>query len=118
MFDEFKKMTVWKVGNMWMAQPWAWSPLVLWYNPKYITTPPTSIQFLFDPALKGRIALTRQQEDVIAWMGIATGAKKPYDMTKEELARQGRPGAPHAEHPEIPPREEELVKLAADRASG
>jgi spermidine/putrescine-binding protein len=117
MFDEFKKMTVWKVGKLWMAQPWAWSPLVLWYNPKYITTPPTSIQFLFDPALKGRIALTRQQEDVIAWMGIATGAKKPYDMTKEELAK-AKEGLERL-MPNIlkfPPQEEELVKLAADES--
>jgi spermidine/putrescine-binding protein len=87
MFDQFKNMSIWKVGDKFMAQPWAWSPLVLWYNTNHIKTPPTSIKFLWDPALKGRIALTRQQEDVIAWMGIATGAKKPYDMTKEELAK-------------------------------
>ena len=86
MFDEFKNLSIWKVGNMYMAQPWAWSPLVLWYNTNKIKTPPTSINFLFDPALKQRIAFTRQQEDVIAWMGIASGAKKPYDMTKDELA--------------------------------
>ena len=52
MFDQFKKMTIWKVGNQWMAQPWAWSPLVLWYNAKHIKKPPTSINFLFDPALR------------------------------------------------------------------
>ena len=62
---------------MWMAQPWAWSPLVLWYNANQIKTPPTSINFLFDPALKQRIAFTRQQEDVIAWMGIASGRRSP-----------------------------------------
>jgi len=27
MFDQFKQMTIWKVGKLWMAQPWAWSPL-------------------------------------------------------------------------------------------
>ncbi len=86
MFDEFKNLSIWKVGDKFMAQPWAWSPLVLWYNTNHIKTPPTSINFLFDPAYKQRIAFTRQQEDVIAWMGIATGAKKPHDMTKQELA--------------------------------
>src|SRR5262249_20487752 len=86
LLDQFKKMTVWKVGNLWMGQPWAWSPFLLWYNPNRIKSPPTSIKFLWDPALKGRIAFIRQQEDVIAWMGIATGAKKPYAMTPEELA--------------------------------
>ena len=60
---------------------------MLWYNTKRIPNPPTSINFLWDPALKGRIGLTRQQEDVIAWMGIATGAKNPYDMSKAELAK-------------------------------
>jgi spermidine/putrescine transport system substrate-binding protein len=117
MFDEFKKMSIWKVGNMWMAQPWAWSPLVLWYNPKYIKSAPTSIKFLWDPALRQRIALTRQQEDVIAWMGIAIGAKKPYDMTKAELA--AAKDALKRLMPNMlkfPPEEEELVKLMVDES--
>lgn len=117
LFDQFKQMTVWKVGNLWMAQPWAWSPLVLWYNTNHIKTPPTSIDFLWDPALKGRIAFTRQQEDVIAWMGIATGAAKPYDMTKAELAKAK--DALARLMPNIlkfPPQEEELVRLAADES--
>ena len=84
--DQFKQMPVWKVGTLWMAQPWAWSPLVPWYNTAHIKTPPTSLKFLWDPALKGRIVLNDQKEDTIAWMGVATGAKKPYDMTKAELA--------------------------------
>ena len=115
MFEQFKQMSIWKVGNMWMAQPWAWSPLVLWYNADEIKTPPTSIDFLFDPSLKGRIALTRQQEDVVAWMGIASGAKKPYDMTEEELANAKE--ALKRLMPNVlkfPPQEEELVRLAAD----
>lgn len=115
LFDEFKKMTVWKVGNQWMAQPWAWSPLVLWYNAEQIKTPPTSINFLFDPALKQRIALTRQQEDVVAWMGIAVGAKNPYAMTDEELGKAKE--ALKRLMPNVlkfPPQEEELVRLAAD----
>jgi spermidine/putrescine-binding protein len=116
MLDQFKQMSVWKVGNMWMAQPWAWSPLVLWYNAKHIKEP-TSINFLFDPALRGRIAFTRQQEDVIAWMGIASGAKKPYDMTADELAKAK--DALKRLMPNIlkfPPQEEELVKLMADES--
>jgi len=117
MFDEFKKMTIWKVGNMWMAQPWAWSPLVLWYNADRIKTPPTSINFLFDPELKQRIAFTRQQEGVVAWMGVATGAKNPYAMTDEELAKAKE--ALKRLMPNIlkfPPQEEELVRLAADES--
>ena len=61
---------------MWMAQPLGLVALVLWYNTNHITTPPTSIQFLFDPALKGRIALTRQQERGRLDRN-ASGAKKP-----------------------------------------
>jgi len=117
MFDEFKNLSIWKVGKMYMAQPWAWSPLVLWYNTNKIKTPPTSINFLFDPALKQRIAFTRQQEDVIAWMGIASGAKKPYDMSKAELANAKE--ALKRLMPNIlkfPPQEEELVKLMADES--
>lgn len=85
--DQFKAMPLWKVGKMWMAQPWAWSPLIPWYNTKAIKTPPKDLTFLWDPALKGRVVLNDQKEDTIAWMGIATGAKKPYDMTKQELAK-------------------------------
>jgi spermidine/putrescine transport system substrate-binding protein len=117
LFDEFKQMTIWKDGDLWMAQPWAWSPLVLWYNADRIKTPPTSIQFLFDPELKERIALTRQQEDVVAWMGIASGAKDPYAMTEEELAAAKE--ALKRLMPNIlkfPPQEEELVRLAADES--
>jgi spermidine/putrescine-binding protein len=117
MFDEFKSMSVWKVGDLWMAQPWAWSPLVLWYNPNHITTPPTTIQFLWDPALRGRIALTRQQEDVIAWMGIATGAKDPYNMSEAELTAAKE--ALKRLVPNVlrfPPQEEELVRLMADES--
>ncbi|MBV8913073.1 MAG: extracellular solute-binding protein [Acetobacteraceae bacterium] len=114
MFDQFKNLAIWKVGNQFMAQPWAWSPLVLWYNTKRIPNPPTSIQFLWDPALKGRIALTRQQEDVIAWMGIATGAKNPYDMSKAELAKAKEALARLMPNIlKFPPQEEELVRLAA-----
>jgi spermidine/putrescine-binding protein len=117
MFDEFKNMSIWKVGDLWMAQPWAWSPLVLWYNADRIKTPPTSIKFLFDPELKGRIALTRQQEDVVALMGIASGAKNPYAMDKAELAAAKE--ALQKLMPNIlkfPPQEEELVRLAADES--
>lgn len=117
MFDQFKNMSIWKVGNMFMAQPWAWSPLVLWYNTKRIKNPPTSINFLWDPELRQRVAFTRQQEDVIAWMGVATGATKPYDMTKDELAKAKN--ALSRLMPNIlkfPPQEEELVKLMADES--
>src|SRR5215475_7494315 len=48
MFDQFKNLSIWKVGDKFMAQPWAWSPLVLWYNADKIKTPPTSIKFLWD----------------------------------------------------------------------
>ena len=117
MFDQFKNLAIWKVGDKFMAQPWAWSPLVLWYNADRIKTPPTSIKFLWDPELKGRVAFTRQQEDVIAWMGVATGAKKPYDMSKEELA--AAKDALKKLMPNIlkfPPQEEELVKLEVDES--
>lgn len=117
MFDEFKAMSVWKVGDLWMGQPWAWSPLVLWYNTARIPTPPTSIDFLWDPALRGRVAFTRQQEDVIAWMGVAAGAGDPYNMNAEELAAAKQKLVELV--PNIlrfPPQEDELVKLMADES--
>jgi len=77
----------WKAGSNQMGYPFGWSSLQIYYNPKYVKTKPTSWHALLNPAYKGTIVLENQPTDLMAMGGIATGAKKPYDMTTAEIAR-------------------------------
>jgi spermidine/putrescine-binding protein len=82
-----REFPFWQKDNGYLAYPFGWSPVVLAYNPKYITSAPTSWEVLFDPELKGRVGLAMQPFDVMAYMGKATGAKEPYNMTDDELQK-------------------------------
>jgi spermidine/putrescine transport system substrate-binding protein len=87
LFDEFKDIKIWRAGSQTLSVPWGWSPMVVWYNPKHVTGNPTSWEVLFDKKYAKRITFERQPVDVIAYMGVATGAKHPYAMTKSEIAQ-------------------------------
>ncbi len=82
-----REFPFWKKDNGYLTYPFGWSPIVLAYNPKYIKSAPTSWEVLFDPELKGRVVLPMQPLDVMAYMGKATRAKEPYNMTPDELAK-------------------------------
>jgi spermidine/putrescine-binding protein len=77
----------WKAGSNQMGYPFGWSSLQIYYNPKYVTTKPDSWHALLDPKYKKKIVLENQPTDLMAMAGIATGAKKPYDMTTGEIAK-------------------------------
>jgi spermidine/putrescine transport system substrate-binding protein len=77
----------WKAGSNQMGYPFGWSSLQVFYNPKYVKTKPTSWHALVDPKYKKRIVLENQPTDLMAMAGIATGAKKPYNMTSAEISR-------------------------------
>ncbi len=77
----------WKSGADQMAYPFGWSSVQLYYNPKYVTTKPTSWQALLDKKYAKKIVIENQPTDIVAMAGIATGAKKPYDMTPDEIAQ-------------------------------
>jgi len=76
----------WKAGNLQMGYPFGWSSLQIYYNPKYVKTKPDSYHALLNKAYKKRIVLENQPTDLMAMAGLATGAKKPYDMTTDEIA--------------------------------
>ena len=82
-----REFPFWQKDNGYLTYPFGWSPIVLAYNPKYIKSAPTSWEVLFDPELKGRVVLPMQPLDVMAYMGKATRAKEPYNMTPDELAK-------------------------------
>ena len=77
----------WKAGSNYMAYPFSWSTVQIYYNPKYVKTKPTSWHALLDKKYKGKISLENIPTDVMAIAGRATGAKKPYNMTTAQIAR-------------------------------
>jgi spermidine/putrescine-binding protein len=77
----------WKAGSNQMGYPFGWSSLPIYYNPKHVKTKPTSYHALLDKKYKKKIVLENQPTDIMAMGGLATGAKKPYDMTTGEISR-------------------------------
>ncbi len=77
----------WKSGSNQMGYPFGWSSLQIYYNPKYVKTKPDSYHALTDKKYKKKIVVENQPTDLMAMAGIATGAKKPYNMTKAEISR-------------------------------
>ena len=70
-----------------MGYPFGWSSIQIYYNPKYVTTKPDLWHALLDKKYAKRIVLENQPTDLMAMAGLATGAKKPYDMTTDEISR-------------------------------
>ena len=76
----------WKAGSNQMGYPFGWSSLQIYYNPKYVKTKPDSYHALLNKSYKKKIVLENQPTDLMAMAGLATGAKKPYGMSKGEIA--------------------------------
>ena len=68
-----------------LAFPFGWSPVVVAYNPKYVTGDPDSWEVLWDPKYRGRIAMQLQPTDIMAMMGKSLGYSDVYDMTSEQI---------------------------------
>ena len=77
----------WKAGSNQMGYPIGWSSIQIYYNPKHVKTKPDSYHALLDKKYRKKIVLENQPTDLLAMSGIATGAKKPYNMTKAEISR-------------------------------
>ncbi|MDX6511194.1 MAG: spermidine/putrescine transport system substrate-binding protein [Gaiellaceae bacterium] len=76
----------WKDGSNYMGYPFSWSTVQIYYNPKFVKTVPDSWHALLDPKYKGKISLENIPTDMMAIAGKATGGKKPYSMTTDEIA--------------------------------
>ena len=81
-----RDFSFWKDGSNYMGYPFSWSTVQIYYNPKYVTTPPDSWHALLDKKYKGKISLENIPTDMMAISGRATGAKKPYSMEDAEIA--------------------------------
>ncbi len=69
--------------------PWTWGLTALAINDKSFTTPPNSIQVMWDPAHKGRVTIRDDAIEAIQFGAIATGQNindiKDMDAVKQKL---------------------------------
>ena len=82
-----RQFPFWKSGSNYMAYPFSWSTVQIYYNPKYVKVKPTSWQAILDKKYAGKISLENIPTDMMAIAGRATGAKKPYSMTAGEISK-------------------------------
>lgn len=82
-----RDFAIWKKPEGYLGYPFGWSPVQLYYNPKFVTTAPDSWEVLLDPKYKGRIVIENQPVEIVAYMAKLTGAADPYNMSTDELAK-------------------------------
>jgi spermidine/putrescine transport system substrate-binding protein len=82
-----REFPYWKAdGGGYMAYPFGWSPIMIYYDPAKVSGNPTDWQVLLDPKYKDRIVVERQPEEIVAYMARAANFDKPYDLTDDQLA--------------------------------
>jgi spermidine/putrescine-binding protein len=77
----------WKDGSKTMGYPFGWSTIQIYYDPAKVSPAPDSWHVLADPKYKGKVVAENQPTDLMAMAGLATGAKIPYGMTTDEIAK-------------------------------
>lgn len=82
-----RQFQVWSTPAGYLGYPFGWSPVQIYYDPANVTPTPDSWEVLLDPKYKGRIIIENQPTDNVAYMGKASGAADPYNMTPDELAK-------------------------------
>lgn len=82
-----KQFPFWQGSGGYLAYPFGWSTIQFYYDPKHVTTAPTSWHVLTDPKYKGKVVAENQPTDLMAMAGLATGAKQPYNMTADEISK-------------------------------
>jgi spermidine/putrescine-binding protein len=81
-----REFPYWQSSEGYMAYPFGWSPIMIYYDPAKVSGDPTDWQVLLDPKYKGRVVVENQPEEIVAYMGRAAGFDKPYDLTDDQLA--------------------------------
>jgi spermidine/putrescine-binding protein len=82
-----REFEFWQDGSNYMGYPFSWSTVQIYYNPKHVTTVPDSWHAILDKKYKGKISLENIPTDMMAIAGRATGAKDPYGMSPDEIAK-------------------------------
>lgn len=82
-----RDFAIWKKPEGYLGYPFGWSPVQIYYNPKYVSGNPDSWDLLLDTKYAKRVVVENQPVEVMAYMGKLGGAKDPYNMTADELAQ-------------------------------
>lgn len=83
-FDQFANSPQWRVDGKLYGIPFVWGANAMAFNRKE-TGELDSLNALFDPKYKGRIAMRDEPEDTLALAALKLGIKQPYSMGEKEL---------------------------------
>ena len=81
-----REFEIWTTPEGYLGYPFGWSPISIYYNPKFVDPAPDSWQVLLDPKYEKRIVIEKQPEEIVAYMGKAAGIDDVYNMTDDQLA--------------------------------
>jgi spermidine/putrescine transport system substrate-binding protein len=84
LFPEFRARPEWSVNSKLYGVPFVWGANAIAYN-RGVTGEIDSMDALFDPKWKGRIALRDEPEDSLGLAALKLGIKEPYEMNEREL---------------------------------
>ena len=83
-FPEFSGMPQWSVDGKLYGVPFVWGANAIAFNRKE-TGDVDSLDILFDPKWKGRLAMRDEPEDSLGVGALKLGIKQPYQMGEKEL---------------------------------
>jgi spermidine/putrescine transport system substrate-binding protein len=83
-FPEFRDSPQWRVGDKVYGVPFVWGANALAFNRK-LAGDVDSLDALFDPKFKGKIAIRDEPEDTLAIAALKLGIKQPFTMGEKEL---------------------------------
>ena len=86
LFPFAREFDIWTTTEGYLGYPFGWSPISIYYNPKFVDPAPDSWEVLLDPKYKGRVVVENQPEEIVAYMGKASGVDDVYNMTDDQLA--------------------------------
>jgi spermidine/putrescine-binding protein len=81
-----RQFEIWTKPEGYLGYPFGWSPISIYYNVAEVSPAPDSWAVLLDPKYKGRIVIENQPEEIVAYMGKASGVDDVYNMTDDQLA--------------------------------
>ena len=81
-----REFDIWTTPEGYLGYPFGWSPISIYYNVAEVSPAPDSWAVLLDPKYKGRIVIENQPEEIVAYMGKASGVEDVYNMTDDQLA--------------------------------
>ncbi len=84
LFPEFQDDPRWSLNGKLYGVPFVWGANAIAYNRK-VTGDIDSMNALFDPKFKGRIALRDEPEDSLGLAALKLGIKEPYKMDEKAL---------------------------------